>query len=158
MAVRHCPNSVLQVRIELTVQCVIAHLRYLEYGSFEYLDGDYQYQFQNGGYRPLISHLKSFIPDERVRLNSEVVRVQFLQDSHQLRVDVRDSRQASSETITTIYCDHLIWTSSLGYLKANFSSIFATETDLLAQKRDAIEGLGFDTVNKVRRVIHDCDR
>ena len=136
---------------------VNTHRCHLEYGSFEYLPGEYQYEFRNGGYRPLISYLRSLIPDERIRLNSEVIRVQFLRDSHQLQVDIRDHRRASGEAVTTIRCDHLIWTSSLGYLKANFSSTFATETDLLEQKREAIENLGFDTVNKVKRLFYSDD-
>lgn len=126
------------------------HRADLEYGSFEYLDGKYQYELKNGGYRPLITHLKSLIHNERIRLCSEVVRVQFLPDVHQLEVDIRDRRPTSSGSITTIRCDHIIWTSSLGYLKANASSIFASETELLQQKSAAIESLGFDTVNKVR--------
>ncbi|CAF0784118.1 unnamed protein product [Adineta ricciae] len=128
----------------------LSDLSLADYGSFEYLDGDYAYEFQNGGYRSFIAYMKSFLPDEkRVRLNSEVVRVKYLQDSHRLQVDIRDLNHSSENEITTILCDHVIWTSSLGYLKENFSSIFATEKELLEQKRQAVENLGFDTVNKV---------
>lgn len=49
-------------------------------------------------------------------------------------------------------CEHLIWTSSLGYLKENFHSVFANESALIAQKQDAIANLGFDTVNKVNYI------
>ncbi|CAF5183551.1 unnamed protein product, partial [Rotaria magnacalcarata] len=51
---------------------------------------------------------------------------------------------------STIVCDHIVWTSSLGYLKENFSSIFADEIELIEQKQDAINRLGFDTINKVK--------
>jgi hypothetical protein len=89
--------------------------------------------------------MKSFIPDDnRIRLNSEVIRVKYLPEKHQLLVDIRHQEQ-----ITTILCDHIIWTSSLGYLKENFSTIFADEIELIKQKHNAIENLGFDTVNKV---------
>jgi hypothetical protein len=89
--------------------------------------------------------MKSFIPDDnRIRLNSEVIRVKYLSEKHQLLVDIRHQEQ-----ITRILCDHIIWTSSLGYLKENFSTIFADEIELIKQKHNAIENLGFDTVNKV---------
>jgi hypothetical protein len=123
---------------------------YSEYGSFEYLDGTYENEFKNGGYRPFISYMKSFIPDDnRIRLNSEVIRVKYLKDKHQLLVDIRHHNKTSEQQISTILCDHIIWTSSLGYLKENFSSIFADEIELIQQKKDAIDNLGFDTVNKV---------
>jgi hypothetical protein len=92
--------------------------------------------------------MKSFIPDDnRIHLNSEVIRVKYLKESHQLLVDIRHH---PDEQINTIICDHIIWTTSLGYLKENFYSIFANETELIEQKKDAIDNLGFDTVNKVR--------
>ena len=121
----------------------------VEYGSFEYLNGSYEYELKNGGYRPFISFLKSFIPNDRVRLNCEVIRVKYLRDDHQLLVDIRHHDDISEQKISTIRCEHMIWTSSLGYLKENFSSIFAEERELIEQKKNAIENLGFDTVNKV---------
>lgn len=122
-------------------------LLYLEYGSFVYLDGLYEYELKNGGYRPFISYLKSFIPnDNRVRLNSEVIKVKYLPDQHQLLVTIRTTDE---QKISTILCEHIIWTSSLGYLKENFSSIFSDENELIQQKQNAINNLGFDTVNKV---------
>jgi hypothetical protein len=98
----------------------------------------------------VISYLKSFIPDDnRIRLNSEVIRVKYLRDNHQLLVDIRHYDNTSEQRISTIQCEHIIWTSSLGYLKENFSSIFADEIELIEQKKDAINNLGFDTINKV---------
>ena len=127
------------------------YICYLEYGSFEYLNGTYENEFINGGYRPFISYMKSFIPDDnRIRLNSEVIRVKYLPDNHKLLIQIRHHDQTSEEQISTILCDHIIWTSSLGYLKENFTSIFADEVELIKQKREAINNLGFDTVNKVK--------
>ncbi|UJR27003.1 hypothetical protein I4U23_008308 [Adineta vaga] len=128
----------------------LSDLSLTEYGSFEYLDGDSGYEMLNGGYRPFISYMKSFLTDEkRIHLNSEVIQVKYLKEDHQLQIDIRDLSQTSPNEITTIRCDHIIWTSSLGHLKENFFSIFANEKELIEQKRDAIENLGFDTVNKV---------
>jgi hypothetical protein len=115
------------------------------------LKGRYDNEFKNGGYRPFISYMKSFIPDDnRIRLNTEVIRVKYLKENHKLLVDIRHDNKTSAQQITTILCDHIIWTSSLGYLKENFSSIFEDEIELIEQKRDAINNLGFGTVNKVK--------
>ncbi|CAF1341824.1 unnamed protein product [Rotaria magnacalcarata] len=129
----------------------LVKLSLAEYGSYEYLEGLAEYELKNGGYRPFISYLKSFIPDDsRIRLNSEVVRVKYLHDTHQLQVDTRNHNIKSEheQETSTIVCDHIVWTSSLGYLKENFSSIFADEIELIEQKQDAINRLGFDTINK----------
>ncbi|CAF4554081.1 unnamed protein product [Rotaria sp. Silwood1] len=37
------------------------------------------------------------------------------------------------------------------HLKENFSSIFADENELIKQKRNAINNLEFDTINKITR-------
>ena len=133
---------------------VLYNIYHLEYGSFEYLEGNYEYEMHNGGYRPFISYMKSCLTDDkRIRLNSEVIRVRYLEEEQQLQIDIRDLNQTSNNEITSIQCDHIIWTSSLGYLKENFFSIFASEKELIEQKREAIENLGFDTVNKVIYMI-----
>jgi hypothetical protein len=96
--------------------------------------------------------MKSFIPDDnRIRLNSEVIQVKYLKENHQLLVNIRHHNKTTSEQqLSSIICDHIIWTTSLGYLKENFLSIFADEIDLIEQKRRVINNLGFDTVNKVK--------
>ncbi|CAF3870832.1 unnamed protein product [Rotaria sordida] len=131
----------------------LSDLSLAEYGSYEYLNGLYEIEFKNGGYRPFISYMKSFIPDDnRIRLNSEVIRVKYLKENHQLLVNIRHHDRTSEQQqqqISAILCDHIIWTSSLGYLKENFSSIFVDEIELIEQKQDAINNLGFDVINKV---------
>ena len=85
-----------------------------------------------------------------MRLNSEVIRVEYVPDDQQLLVHIRHhGDENSTQRTSVIRCEHLIWTSSLGYLKEHFTSIFADESELIEQKRTAIENLGFDTVNKV---------
>ena len=50
----------------------------VEYVAYEDLKGEHENDLKNGGYRPFVNYLRSFIPnDHRVRLNSEVVRVKF---------------------------------------------------------------------------------
>lgn len=100
----------------------------------------------------MIDYLKSQIVDQRrIRFNSEVIRVRFDLTKHQLEVQIRhrNRQRTNDEEISTMFCEHLIWTSSLGYLKKNFRSIFADEPNLIKQKEKSIENLGFDTVNKV---------
>lgn len=111
------------------------------------MPGNYDGQLQNGGYRPLIAYLKSFISDplKRICLNSEVIRVKYLSDQQRVQLDIRDT---VNQTIRQIQCEHVIWTSSLGYLKENFASIFQDEPELINEKKLSIENLGFDTVNK----------
>ena len=114
-----------------TESCACSHQAsaYLEYGSFEYLDGSYENQFKNGGYRPVhrLHEIVRAVGDLESVLNCEVVGVRYLSDRQQLLVTVR---QPDGTEISTIACEHMIWTSSLGFLKENFHSIFADEPDL----------------------------
>ena len=98
------------------------------------------------GFQPLLDHFHSKIPKNCLRLNSEVIKVEYLAESHLLFVDILDR---IDETITRLSCDHIIWTTSIGYLQNNFSRIFATEGKLIEQKQAAINNFGFGTVNKV---------
>lgn len=119
----------------------------LEYVNYEDLKGEYENDLKNGGYRPFINYLKSFIPNSnRVRLNCEVNRVKFIADDRKLSVQMNSTTEQRSKTIV---CDHIIWTTSLGHLKENFHRIFAEEPQLIQQKQTAIANLGFGVVNKV---------
>lgn len=118
----------------------------LEYVAYEDLEGEYANDLKNGGYRPFVNYFKSFIPNDRIRLKCEVTRVTFNQDDHKLLVEVNDLNEKRTKTMI---CDHIIWTTSLGYLKANFRSIFTDEPRLIQQKQYAIDNLGFGVVNKV---------
>lgn len=119
----------------------------LEYVNYEDLKGEYENDLKNGGYRPFINYLKSFIPNNnRVRLNCEVNRVKFIAEDRKLLVQMNSINEQRSKTIM---CDHIIWTTSLGHLKENFHRIFAEEQPLIQQKQTAIANIGFGTVNKV---------
>ena len=115
--------------------------------GYEDLKGNYENDLKNGGYRPFIGHLKSFIPkDNRVRLNCEVTRVRFLPDQRVLSVEINN---IAEQRVTQMRCNHMIWTTSLGFLKKNFARIFADEPGIIQQKQSAIANMGFGTVNKV---------
>ena len=116
--------------------------------NYEDLKGEYENDLKNGGYRPFINYLKSFIPNNnRVRLNCEVTRVKFIAEDRKLLVQMNSINEQRSKTIM---CDHIIWTTSLGHLKQNFHRIFAEEPQLIQQKQTAIANIGFGTVNKVK--------
>lgn len=119
----------------------------LEYVAYEDLEGEYENDLKNGGYRPFINYFKSFIPnDNRVRLNCEVTRVKFMEEDRKLSVEIHYLNEGRTKTLM---CDHIIWTTSLGYLKEHFHTIFANEPKIIQQKQTAITNIGFGLVNKV---------
>ena len=121
---------------------------YLVYADYEDLQGEKINELKNGGYRPFVNYLKSFIPnDSRIRLNCEVTRVKFNKEDQKLLVEIN---HLNEHRTATIICNHIIWTTSLGYLKKNFQTIFANESELIQQKQTAIANIGFGTVNKVK--------
>ncbi|CAF4537313.1 unnamed protein product [Rotaria sp. Silwood1] len=125
----------------------LSDLNLIEYLAYEDLEGEYENDLKNGGYRPFINYLKSFIPnDNRIRLNCEVTRVKFIEDDQKLLVEMN---YLNEHRMKTMMCDHIIWTTSLGHLKKNFHTIFAEEPKLIQQKQNSIANLGFGTVNKV---------
>jgi hypothetical protein len=111
------------------------------------LKGEYENDLKNGGFRPFINYFKSFIPnDNRVSLNCEVTKVKFINEDRKLLIEIND---LNTQRNKSMICDHIIWTTSLGYLKTNFHRIFAEIPDLIHQKQNAIANIGFGTVNKV---------
>jgi hypothetical protein len=96
--------------------------------------------------------MHSTITDEQIRLNCEVIKVKYLSDSNvKLLVTVKN---LISNKTSSISCNHVIWTTSLGHLKENFGTVFADESQLLSQKQSAINNLGFGTLNKVCAVVY----
>ncbi|CAF1140308.1 unnamed protein product [Adineta ricciae] len=137
------------MKSEMTdANCIsLSDLNLIEYSNYEDPPGEYENDLKYTGYRPLVNYLKSFIPnDQRIRLNCEVVRVKFLSTERKLSVEIHDSQKQQKKTMI---CDHIIWTTSLGYLKEHFHRIFADEHDLLRQKQNAITNIGFGVLNKV---------
>lgn len=98
------------------------------------------------GFRTFIDYLCSFIPKYKIRFNTEVTKVQFVHNKHLLIVQISNLLDG---TVSNITCSHIIWTTSLGYLKENFWKIFASEPNLIHQKQNPIKNLGFGTVNKI---------
>ncbi|CAF1662933.1 unnamed protein product, partial [Adineta ricciae] len=83
---------------------------------------------------------------DQIRLNFEVIQAEYKTRHHILLVRVKD---LINNKIKKIFCDHLVWTTSIGYLKENFTKIFATESKLIKQKLLCIERFGFGTMNKI---------
>ncbi|CAF4291359.1 unnamed protein product [Rotaria magnacalcarata] len=81
-----------------------------------------------------------------MRLSSEVTKVAFDDSDHILTVELVNQLDGNISNLT---CNHVIWTTSVGYLKENFQKIFSSEPDLIHQKQSSIENLGFGTANKV---------
>jgi len=97
-------------------------------------------------FQTMLDYLSSVIPKNQLLLNSEVIKVEYLDNNHSLVVELIDHLSGTTKILS---CDHIIWTTSMGYLKDNFSRIFATEDKLIEQKKLAIDNWGFGTVNKV---------
>ncbi|UJR16788.1 hypothetical protein I4U23_003687 [Adineta vaga] len=137
------------IKLEMTeAACsTLSDLNLKEYVAYANLEGEHENDLKNGGYRPFIHYLKSFISDKnRIRLNCEVTDVKFMKQDAKLIVQLKDLNEQCTKTMI---CDHIIWTTSLGYLKKNFHRIFADEPELIQQKQNAIANIGFGTVNKV---------
>ena len=93
------------------------------------------YSFKQGTYSVIES---LFLPSirEKVRLNTEILRIEW---GHEY-MTVKTSNSVSFLT------EHLIFTPSLGYLKANHAVLF--DPILPSDKVEAIEGLTYGVVEK----------
>jgi hypothetical protein len=113
-------------------------------GSNEYEDfsGDFLTNLKNG-YIEFIDHLASKIPRHKLRLNEVVKKIQKTDDSHFNVI----SFNSETGTETVYRCDRVLCTISLGCLKAIHHDLF--EPSLPENKVNAIERLGFGTVNKL---------
>ncbi|CAM2722127.1 unnamed protein product [Rotaria socialis] len=104
----------------------------------------------NCTYRPFIDHLQSTIPESHIRLETEVTQVQYLPDCHKLSVETVSTPNKATNILLT--CDHIIWTTSLDYLKRNFTRIFSAEQKLIEEKSHAIQTLSTVMMNKVHLI------
>jgi hypothetical protein len=113
-------------------------------GSNEYDDfsGDFLTNLKHG-YIQLVDHFASKIPHDKIRLNEIVKKIQRTSDGH-LNIICHNS---VTQTETVIHCDQVLCTISLGCLKAHHEDLF--EPPLPQHKANAIERLGFGTVNKM---------
>jgi len=97
--------------------------------------GGYNYAFPNGVVS-LFDHWLLPPIRQRIQLDTPVDQI-FCSDDH---VSVTTSH-------STITCDHLIVTASVGFLKANHQRLFTPR--LPSPKQEAIEKIGFGAVEKV---------
>ncbi|KAK4290332.1 hypothetical protein Pmani_032145 [Petrolisthes manimaculis] len=112
---------------------------YLEYKE---CPGDPTVNWKQNGYQTLIDHLKEEIPVSRLALNSPVKCIDW---------DVTSTGAASGckvtlESGTVVSADHVIFTASIGVLKAQ-KNMFSPS--LPQRMIKAIEGIGFGVVGKL---------
>ncbi|RLU21371.1 hypothetical protein DMN91_005744 [Ooceraea biroi] len=113
------------------------------WGKFKYVGGPEHMLFKSG-YSSLTSLLVDNLNERNVRLATPVETVHWR--------NFVDSQKNHPVTVTTsegtrILADAVIVTCSLGYLKENYRKMF--QPSLPRHLNDAIENLGFGTINKI---------
>uniref|UniRef100_UPI00358F0DD8 peroxisomal N(1)-acetyl-spermine/spermidine oxidase isoform X2 n=1 Tax=Myxine glutinosa TaxID=7769 RepID=UPI00358F0DD8 len=96
------------------------------------------------GYSSLVDSLLQRFPRERVLLNKNVQCINWA------GMDCKDGQsrvRVTCEGGESFFADHVIVTVPLGYLKNHHSTMF--EPSLPTSKVEALENLGFGTVNKI---------
>jgi len=98
------------------------------------------------GYQPILDLILKNIPDSCFRLNTRVKQIIWNEKSEDA-VDDTPRCRVITDGDETFLADHVIVTSSLGYLKAHSAALF--QPALPQSKLSAIKRLGFGTVNKI---------
>ena len=109
-------------------------------GKYETLPGG-EVKIPGCGMEGIISVLYKCLPYGTVHLNTEVSVIQWNENtkSNKIKIICRNGN--------SIEADHVIVTSSLGYLKKHHRDMF--HPPLPARKQQAIDKTGFGTVNKI---------
>lgn len=102
------------------------------------------------GYFKLIDLLKANISQSSIKLNTIVTSINSSNSKGQIIVDTLNS---ISNTKIQYKADIVLVTVSLGVLKQNYKKLFTPS--LPSQKANAIEKLGFGTMNKVFVVFNN---
>ena len=95
-----------------------------------------------GGYKQILDDLRKDIPGSAINFNSEVVNIKWTRpgsDCDLVKLTTKDGR--------IFEANHVIVTCSLGYLKKHSKMMF--DPLLPYTKSNAIDTLGFGTVNKI---------
>ena len=92
---------------------------------------------QKKGYIKVIEYLQSKLPNGTIKLNEPIAQIDW-SDSNNIKIKAQSG--------STYQASRVICTVSLGYLKANHTTLFNPE--LPEGKTEAIEKLGFGCVNK----------
>lgn len=108
-------------------------------GSYRELPGPVDIPFSNQGYDTVIDHIRANIPEENILLGHVVSKVNYAHNGSGVEV--------TCENGAVFTADHVIVTSSLGYLQEHAASMFTPP--LPDAKLAAIQRLGFGTVNRI---------
>ena len=106
-------------------------------GGYQQLDGEDI--SVPGGYERVLDVIKQNIPDWKIQYNRNVNNIKYSSNQSTVTVSCVDG--------TTFEADHVIVTSSLGFMKNTKAAMF--DPPLTNDKMAAIEQLGFGTVDKI---------
>ncbi|XP_042203782.1 spermine oxidase-like isoform X3 [Homarus americanus] len=114
-----------------------------EQNNYKECPGNISVNWKQKGYKNLLLHLQETVPSSCLFLNSPVKSIDW-------GICTSASTSGCKVTLTSdqvIQADHIIFTPSLGFLKAMAKEVF--NPPLPRTKVDAIQGLGFGVVDKV---------
>ena len=136
----------LKEEIEDTACSNLNELSALGWNSFIDSGGDQQINLKSG-YASLINTFKSLIGDNNIFLNEAVSQVQYPTSSVIAGNPVKITSVNTITGVKTIHeADYVLTTFPLGYLKSYYKTLFSPSLPIA--KANAIEKLGFGTVNK----------
>ena len=115
------------------------------YGSFQEL-GDTDVSLP-GGYETVVNVIKQNIPSTKIKFNHIVEKIEYSSKTSTVTVKCQNGQ--------TFEADHVIVTSSLGYLKSNAATMF--DPPLSQKKMSAINRLGFGTADRIYLEFESLD-
>ena len=113
----------------------------LSYTQYNECDGIELINFKDG-YQSVIDSLVEKIPSNWIRLSSAVKRIEICNKTLRLNLYIENTKNKTKESF-----DHLIITSSIGFLKRNLDTFFGFA--LPQTKVDIIKSIGFGTIDKI---------
>lgn len=110
------------------------------------------------GYQQLLSYFLTQIPRKKIILNQKVINIVWPSKPYGIKAQLNKSNTPDQTVVIRVYdpsvnheflyyCDHVICTFSLGYLKEHHWEVFSPK--LPANKIQAIKTLGWGVVNKI---------
>lgn len=128
------------------------------FGNYVNLKGNKEIELTHG-YKSVIDkliepHEKAFA--ERLRLNHSLAKISVVtNDANQNRVELKFEKRGKDGVVeeVVVTCDRIVCTMSLGVLKERIRDLIEPSSLVSRAKLDAIDRLGFGTVNKVFKFI-----